>query len=319
MERMAEIDTAIFDKTGTLTLGQPRLVRPEGIDPHNLEIAAELSLYSRHPLSRALALFSGAKPMTAYSRIEEVPGSGIEAELNGTIYRLGKRDWAGDDVNSLAANGPETCLSINGTLVETFRFEDSPREDAVAAIGALKRNGLKLEIISGDKLPAVQKLSHYLGVENYRAEVLPADKSQLVQERMSEGRKVLMVGDGLNDAPALVAAHVSMAPATAADIGRNAADFVFLRSSLSAVPLAFAVSKEAGKLIRQNFALSIGYNIIAVPVAVFGYVTPLVAALSMSLSSVIVVTNALRLKAGKQEQQVRDMTAPSGIMKEAHK
>lgn len=319
MERMAEIDTAIFDKTGTLTLGQPRLINADAIDPHNLEIAAELSLYSRHPLSRALALFSGAKPMTAFTRIEEVPGAGIEAELNGSIYRLGKRDWADGTAVMPHADGPETCLSIDGKLVETFRFEDQPREDAAGAIATLKRNGLKLGIISGDRLPAVERLAGYLGVDNFQAQVLPAVKSELVQKLSSEGSKVLMVGDGLNDAPALVAAHVSMAPATAADIGRNAADFVFLRESLSAVPLAFAVSKEAGRLISQNFALSIGYNIIAVPIAIFGYVTPLVAALSMSLSSIVVVSNALRLRAGKQKQQTQKTIAPVAIIKEAHK
>lgn len=319
MERMAEVDTAIFDKTGTLTLGQPRLIDVDAIDPHNLEIAAELSLYSRHPLSRALALFSGAKPMTAFIRIEEVPGAGIEAKLNGAVYRLGKRGWADDSATMVHADGPETCLSIDGKLVETFRFEDSPREDAAEAIAALKKEGLKLGIISGDRLPAVERLAGYLGVDNYQAEVLPADKSELVQKLSGQGRKVLMVGDGLNDAPALVAAHVSMAPATAADIGRNAADFVFLRESLSAVPLAFAVSTEAGRLIRQNFALSIGYNIIAVPIAIFGYVTPLVAALSMSLSSIVVVSNALRLRTGKQKQQTQKTIAPVAVIKEAHK
>lgn len=319
MERMAEVDTAVFDKTGTLTLGQPRLIDFDAINPNHLEIASELSLYSRHPLSRALALFSRAKPMTAFSRIEEVPGAGIEAELDGTTYRLGKRDWADSNAHTIPNDAPETCLSINGKLVETFRFEDQPREDALAAIGALKRSGLKLGIMSGDRLPAVEKLAGYLGIDNFRAEVLPADKSKLVQELSSEGRKVLMVGDGLNDAPALVAAHVSMAPATAADIGRNAADFVFLRESLSAVPMAFAVSKEAGRLISQNFALSIGYNIIAVPIAIFGYVTPLVAALSMSLSSIVVVSNAMRLRAGKQKQPMRTTLTSTAVLKEAHK
>ncbi|MBV2142471.1 cadmium-translocating P-type ATPase [Falsochrobactrum sp. TDYN1] len=318
MERMAEIDTAIFDKTGTLTLGQPRLADQESVDPHHLEIAAELSLYSRHPLSRALAALSGSKPMSAFTRIEEVPGCGIEAVLDGITYRLGKREWAGGESDAPAASGPQTCLAIDGEIVETFHFEDRPREDAATALGALKREGVKLGIMSGDKLPAVQKLAGFLGVDNYRGEVLPADKSKLVQELASDGGKVLMVGDGLNDAPALVAAHVSMAPATAADIGRNAADFVFLRESLAAVPLALAVSREAGKLIRQNFALSIGYNIIAVPIAIFGYVTPLVAALSMSFSSIVVISNALRLRAGKQSTQKSAGTARAATMREAH-
>ena len=303
MERMAEIDMAVFDKTGTLTLGQPWLANLPEINHKYLEIAAELSLYSRHPLSRALAVLTHAGPITAFDRIEEIPGSGIEAELDGTVYRLGKRDWACGETQTEAPSGPETCLSIDGKLVETFRFEDRPRDDAAAALAALKRDGIDLGIISGDRNGAVKKLADHLGVEKYRAEVLPADKAAIVRKLGEDGHKVLMVGDGLNDAPALVAAYVSMAPATAADIGRNAADFVFLRESLSAVPLTLAVSKEAGKLIRQNFMLSIGYNFIAVPIAVLGYVTPLVAALSMSLSSVIVICNALRLKAGKPEKR----------------
>lgn len=318
MERMAEIDTALFDKTGTLTLGQPQLIDQQKIDPANLEIASELSLYSRHPLSRALAAFSGSKPMTAFTRIEEVPGSGIEAELDGKVYRLGRRDWAGgNEAVEAQSSGPQTCLSIDGKIVETFHFEDRPREDAALALGELRQAGIKLGIMSGDKLPAVKKLAGYLGVDNYRAEILPAEKSEIVQELSAEGKKVLMVGDGLNDAPALVSAYVSMAPATAADIGRNAADFVFLRESLAAVPLARAVSKEAGKLIRQNFALSIGYNMIAVPIAIFGYVTPLVAALSMSFSSIVVISNAMRLKAGKETAKKQAKTAPVSSLQEA--
>ncbi len=316
MERMAEIDAAVFDKTGTLTLGRPWLTNAAEVDPRHLAVAAELSLYSRHPLSRALAAFAGAQPVTPFARIEETPGSGLEAELNGATYRLGRRDWAGEGCGA-AASGSETCLAVDGVIVAAFRFEDRARDDAAAALKALKRDGVSVSIISGDRIAAVRKLAVSLGVEDFRGDVLPADKSKLVQALAAQGRKALMVGDGLNDAPALVAAHVSMAPATAADIGRNAADFVFLRESLSAVPLALAVSREAGTLIRQNFALSIGYNLIAVPIAVLGYVTPLVAALSMSLSSIVVVCNALRLKAGKAES--RRAQAPRLVMREAHK
>lgn len=305
MERMTEIDHVIFDKTGTLTLGQPWLIDQDTIPAEHLEMAAELSLYSLHPLSRALAQFAAQSQTTRFDHIEEIPGSGIKAMKDGKIYQLGRRAWIaadGDTVQaSMQADGPQTCLAIDGEIVQVFSFEDRPRADALEAINKLKKNGLKLAIMSGDKISVVQSLAKYLGIERFQGEVLPADKAKLVQSLSNEGSKVLMVGDGLNDAPALVAAHVSMAPATAADIGRNAADFVFLRESLGAVPVAYAVSREANKLIRQNFMISIGYNFLAVPFAVLGFVTPLVAALAMSISSIVVISNALRLKAGRAE------------------
>ncbi len=302
MERMAEIDSVMFDKTGTLTLGQPQLMERGSLDQNALELAAELALYSRHPLSRALTAFTNPAKNIHFDLIEEMSGAGIEAHMGQDIYRLGRRDWAVEDNSqNTTSTGTETVLSRNGTLLEAFRFEDSPRDDAARSVQALKAEKLSVEILSGDKEKTVSALARQLGIAKYRAEILPAHKSELVTERTNEGHKVLMVGDGLNDAPALMSAHVSMAPATAADIGRNAADFVFLHDSLTAVPLAVAISREAGKLIRQNFALSLIYNIIAVPIALFGYVTPLIAALSMSLSSILVVSNALRLKAGKKK------------------
>lgn len=310
MERMAEIDSVMFDKTGTLTLGQPQLTDRHRLDQHSLELAAELALYSRHPLSRALTAFTNPAKNISFDLIEEVSGAGIEAHMGQDIYRLGRKNWAVANSTAPTAHaGTESVLSCNGILLETFRFEDSPREDAARSVQALKDENLSVEILSGDKEKTVQALAQQLGIATYRAEILPNQKSELVTERTHEGHKVLMVGDGLNDAPALMSAYVSMAPATAADIGRNAADFVFLHDSLTAVPLAVAISREAGKLIRQNFALSLVYNIIAVPIALFGYVTPLIAALSMSLSSILVVSNALRLKAGKKIQQPKAKTA----------
>jgi len=292
MERLAQIDTVVFDKTGTLTVGAPRLVNADAIQPQTLALAAAMAAHSRHPLSKAIATAGAAAPHRALSDIRELPGYGVEARVDKNLYRLGRADWAVTGGN--AETG--TVLSRNGKLLAAFEFEDRLRDGALEAVRQLGELGLRMEVLSGDRPAAVEKLSAALGIRAFRAGVLPGDKAGRMANLAASGHKVLMVGDGLNDAPALVAAHVSMAPATAADVGRNAADFVFLRESLSAVPLALRISKDSGRLIRQNLALAVGYNAIAVPIAILGHVTPLVAALAMSLSSVLVVGNALRLR-----------------------
>lgn len=297
MERLAEIDTVVFDKTGTLTLGTPRLMNAHEISADALSVAAAIARHSRHPISRALAETQAGMPTKDWSfdSVEETPGFGLEAWLGADTYRLGRAAWAFDDATS--AKG--TALSRNGTELATFAFEDRLRAGTVEAVADLRAKGLAVEILSGDRPEVVEAVANALGIETFSAGVLPSGKVERLEALKAEGRKVLMAGDGLNDAPALAAAHVSIAPASAADIGRSAADFVFLRESLSAVPLALDASREANRLIRQNLVLAIIYNAVAVPIALFGYVTPLVAALAMSGSSVIVIANGLRLGAGK--------------------
>jgi len=300
LERLAEADTVIFDKTGTLTLGQPQLTNAGDVDPEMLAQAALIASYSSHPLAKALAHAArGVQGKAArFEHFEEVPGCGMEAVSGDAIWRLGRREWAVADAGAAEVDhgGPETVLSLNGRLMAAFRFDDRLRRDAAETVAELKKSGFAIEIISGDRYDAAAGLAARLGVPSVTASALPGEKVARIAALAQEGHKVLMVGDGLNDAPALAAAHVSMAPATAADIGRNAADFVFLRESLRAVPLAMEISRQAKTLIRQNFTIAIGYNFLAVPIAVMGYVTPLVAALAMSLSSIIVVANAMRLR-----------------------
>jgi P-type Cu2+ transporter len=202
----------------------------------------------------------------------------------------------GDEVRAAAS---VSALARNGEPLAAFVLADRVRPDVRRAVEDLAGQGLAVEIVSGDREPVVRALASEFGIDTFLAELLPAEKAARIAAHETAGRKVLMVGDGLNDAPALSAAHVSMAPATAADIGRNAADFVFLNASLAAVSDALLISRRSRTLIFQNFALAAGYNAVAVPVAVLGYVTPLVAAVAMSLSSIIVVANALRLSTSK--------------------
>jgi len=292
LERLAEIDAIVFDKTGTLTSGMPRLIDAAAIEPEALRIAAAIAVHSRHPYSRAVEAACTANPVQTLEpdAINEHPGCGLEARIGPHLYRLGRANWALSD-SSIDDAG--LVLAQDGVALARFRFEDRLRGGTQVALEALKQD-FSIEILSGDHDTAVGQIADTLGLR-YSARMLPAGKVARIGAIEASGRKVLMVGDGLNDAPALAAAHASIAPATAADIGRNAADLVFLHESLDAVPQAIGIAREAAKLVRQNLALAIGYNLIAVPVAIMGYVTPLIAAIAMSSSSIIVIANALRL------------------------
>ncbi|WP_284778503.1 cation-translocating P-type ATPase [Agrobacterium sp. lyk4-40-TYG-31] len=307
MERLAEADTALFDKTGTLTLGQPRLVNASSIASETMAIAAGIAANSRHPLSQTLHR-AVRGPLPVFTDVTEIPGSGIEATSSSGTYRLGNRRFACDARNEAGdlRSTSEVVLSLDSRELASFQFEDMIRPGVAATIAQLSAAGFSAEIVSGDRPTAVAVLAQRIGIAVWNGALTPAEKAGRCAALAAEGRKVLMVGDGINDAPALAAAHVSMAPATAADIGRQAADFVFMRTDLRSVAFAVDTSRKAGRLVRQNFALAIGYNIIAVPIALAGYATPMIAAIAMSTSSIIVVVNALRLN-GADKSDVNDV------------
>jgi Cu2+-exporting ATPase len=251
-------------------------------------------------LSKTLAAFDqGATDLPDFDIVER-PGDGVEARApGGAVYRLGNSAFALDgqtDESERSMGSSQVILSRDGRFLDVFLFSDQARRGAAQAVARLSALGVGAEILSGDREAPVKALAEELGVTHYVAGVRPRGKVDRVQALAAAGGKPLMVGDGLNDAPALSAAHVSMAPASAADVGRMAADFVFLHDSLEAVPLAIAVSRKAGSLIRQNFALAVIYNCVAVPAAVLGHATPLIAAVAMSSSSILVVLNSLRLR-----------------------
>ncbi len=302
LERAAEADRVAFDKTGTLTLGRPRVVEQRLESPTAGRVAAALAAASTHPLSRALAE-SMPMPYRFEGPVREVPGLGVEGLDGTTVWRLGSAAWCGVTPEQ-ASPLSEVWLTRDGKVEALYRFDDQLRPDAPATIATLRQMHLPVALLSGDRPAAVAAAATATGIANAQGGLLPEQKVAAV----SVGH-TMMVGDGINDAPALRAAYVSMAPTSAADIGRNAADFVFTGTDLGAVPFVIATARRAAAIVRENLVIAIGYNAIAVPLAVMGQVTPLIASVAMSSSSLIVVANAMRLRLKGRQKAARMETA----------
>lgn len=295
LERLAGVDTVVFDKTGTLTAGTPQLENLEAFTRAELGIALALAEGSSHPLSRALTAAARAAGISAadVTDLQERPGFGTEGQFMGRRVRLGRAAWLGADQGSQTAAWLDTG---EGAAPRGFLFHDALRPGAAEAVAQLHAAGKEVLLISGDTTAAVEDLAQRLGIQKWLAEALPQDKAARVQSLSDQGRKVLMVGDGLNDTAALTAAHVSISPASALDAARVASDIVLLGQDLEPIAEACVVASKATKRIRENFRIATLYNVIAVPLAIAGFATPLIAALAMSSSSITVSLNALRLK-----------------------
>jgi Cu2+-exporting ATPase len=293
LERLAEVDTVVLDKTGTLTLGRPQVQGLDGFSREVVAVAAALAGATAHPLGQALAAAAreaGIAPAPV-ADLREVPGSGVEGLWRGARVRLGRADWVG----AAAVDGTATYLAVGGAT-HAFTATDRLRPGAAEMVASLQARGLRLMILSGDVEGPVARLAGTLGIAEWQAGLRPADKAAVVARLAAEGRRVLMVGDGLNDTAALASAHVSISPASALDAARVASDIVLLGSDLWPIARALRLARKARLRIVQNFAISFGYNIIAVPLALMGLATPLAAAAAMSLSSITVSLNALRVK-----------------------
>jgi Cu2+-exporting ATPase len=290
LERLCRIDRVVFDKTGTVTSGRPELVRDRPVEAAALQLAASMAAVSRHPLAQALV--RGAPPASPAAGVVETPGAGLSLMTAAGEVRLGSRRWCG--VPEDGAAGPEMWLTRPGQPPVGFTFRDGPRPDAAAVVADLRRR-YRVELLSGDRPATVAAAAESLGIPAWQAGCSPADKTRRLAALAQEGERVLMVGDGINDAPALAAAAVSMAPAGAADIAQSAADVVFQGDRLAPVAAVLAVAAKADRLVRQNFVLTFVYNLLTIPLAMAGQVTPLYAAIAMSGSSLLVIGNAMRL------------------------
>ena len=293
LERLAEVDTVVFDKTGTLTTGRPLLINAAAIPPDAFAAAAALAAGSAHPLARAIAAAAPVPP-AAVADVAEHPGLGTEGRLAGRTIRLGRAEWVGADPEAAVTTA---WLRIGDAAPVAFTFADELRPDAAATVAALKDAGLAVLLLSGDAEAPVAALADRLGIARRIARATPQEKVARLDALRAEGRRVLMVGDGLNDAAALAAAHVSMSPASAVDASRSAANLILLGDRLDRVASSWRLARTARRRVLENFALAFAYNLVTVPVAFMGLVTPLFAAITMSASSLVVCLNALRLGA----------------------
>ncbi|MFN7137245.1 MAG: heavy metal translocating P-type ATPase, partial [Thermomonas sp.] len=293
LERLAQATDVVFDKTGTLGDGKPQL---QGIDACTaidadaaLQVAAALERDSRHPLAAAFA----GMPTTARPRsVRALPGQGVEGEIDGRTWRIGNAPFATGGTD----DGAVWLGSTDGARAR-FRLAEGLRADAAAAVARLRAQGLSLHLASGDASATVARFAQAVGIADADAHARqsPQDKLARVRALQETGRVVAMVGDGLNDAPVLAGADVSLAIGDGAALAQRAADLVLSAASLQAVPTAIAIARRTRRIVRQNLAWAVGYNLLALPLAAAGMVTPWLAALGMALSSLIVTANALRL------------------------
>jgi P-type Cu2+ transporter len=317
LERLARVDTVVLDKTGTLTEGTPRasIQSTDGLSPENaLAVAAALERGSGHPLASAFEPF--ADPAVIASEMGEYPGGGIEGRAQGQLWRLGRSEFVAelcerqpppDRARATVAGqpalgqhvGPDLlCLGTAQGTVATFAIRDTLSAGAAGAILEMQRQNLRVAIASGDHGVAVHTAAAELGISEHHSRMSPAGKLGFVRALQASGSRVLMLGDGINDGPVLAAAYVSCAMTQGAAIAQAAADLLLFGGSLRAVPTGVRVARKAQRIIRQNLAWALVYNVTAVPLAAAGYIPPWIAALGMSLSSLAVVTNAARLAGG---------------------
>ncbi|SEN55956.1 Cu2+-exporting ATPase [Loktanella fryxellensis] len=291
LERLAEIDCAVFDKTGTLTIGAAA-VACRSDDPALRPLAKALALRPRHPTARAIA--AGIPDwFCPLDDATEVPGLGIAGHVGGCVLRPGRADGVALIAPQAAGRASPVFACADGPTL-SFGIVEGLRPGAQDAVATLVAAGIAVSILSGDIAARTAAVAAQLHLTDVQSGTTPADKIAALDALRAAGHHALMVGCGLNDAAALAAAHGSMAPGSASDAGRTAADFIILRDGLDAVPAAWRMACDTARIVRQNFALAIACNCMAIPLAMAGLVTPLIAAATMSTLSVIVIADALR-------------------------
>ena len=309
LEKLGQVTHVVFDKTGTLTLGKPVLGQvigaPDQDSDECLAIAATIEQHSAHPLARALVQAAGDVAKRELSEVYSVAGGGLQARVDGQEYFIGNCEFI---AASCALEIPQQWLELiddgaysavvlarSDAIMALFTFADELREDAVATVDSLRAAGRTIILMSGDRDAAARRVARQTGIEDCRANLDPQAKIQAVQALQAGGAVVLMVGDGINDAPVLAGADVSIAMAGASSLAKVNADVVLIADRLAAIDDVFHMAGRTRRVIRQNMGWALFYNFGAIPAAAVGLVAPWLAAIGMSLSSLLVVINAMRL------------------------
>lgn len=292
LEKLSNINIAVFDKTGTLTVGK-LLLKKNNLSNKDLQFAASLAVHSEHPLSKAIfSQYSGE--LLGVNNFKEIPGKGLQAFINNKLVKLGNRDWCQVKTKDSDVN-LEVSLRVQNRQPVIFKFSDSLRENTFDLIEKLHKSKIDTKLLSGDRISVVASVANRLGIKSYHGELLPDEKCKVIQNLKRQDKNILMIGDGLNDAPALSISDVSVSLSSAVDFTQNVADVILKSKDISSIFTLWKVAKKTKTLTIQNLALALIYNLVAIPLAIFGYVTPLIAAIAMSSSSLIVIGNSFRM------------------------
>lgn len=297
IESLSRVTLAVFDKTGTLTEGKPRITAVFVTDNAWTEkdcrrIAAALESVSTHPLASAFAL-ADELPVVSSQQIEV--GQGISGVIDARQWRLGNAAFVGGGIATEDSSATHVFLGVDGNAVAWFELEDELRPDAGKTLESLRGLGITPALVSGDNRMAVATIAAKLGIDDVHYECTPQDKLAIIEAAQQRGERVVMIGDGINDAPVLAGADTSVAPAHGALLAQTSADVIMLGESLAPLTTAVEMSRKTMRIVRQNLAWAIVYNALALPLAAAGFVPPWLAAIGMSASSLVVVLNALRL------------------------
>ena len=306
LETLARATQVIFDKTGTLTYGRPQVTAVEpmrGLEPQQcLALAAALERGSEHPVGRALVEAAGlGVPMA--TELHTTPGNGVEGWIDGRRYRIGQPEFVAalsgtalPEKDDLDAASTWVALGDEQGLLAWFQLSDALRPGAAEAVAALQARGLNVELLSGDRTEAVAHIAGQVGIASAQGGMSPQDKLERLQDLQRQGATVAMIGDGVNDAPVLAAAQVSLAMGSGTQLAHATADMILLSEKLDHLAAGVDLARRTLTIMRENFAWAIGYNLIALPLAAGGWLTPWMSAIGMSFSSLLVVVNALRLR-----------------------